>query len=43
VTIEVNGRTTTARVVPSLATLCRTLLERGDPELAFTVEVAVQP
>ncbi|MBI2925689.1 MAG: hypothetical protein HYY24_08295 [Verrucomicrobia bacterium] len=39
VTLEVNGRATTRKVTPSLRTLCETLLRRGDPELAFTVEL----
>lgn len=39
--LEVNGRQTTCRVKPSLLTLCQTLLERGDPQLAFSARVEV--
>jgi pimeloyl-ACP methyl ester carboxylesterase len=39
VIIEVNGRSSTRELRPSLATLCQTLLERGDPGLAFTTKV----
>jgi len=39
VTIEVNGHSTTHKLKPSLETLCQTLMERGDPELAFTTRV----
>ena len=39
VTVEVNGKTTTHKVQPSLKVLCDSLLRRGDPELAFTVEI----
>jgi pimeloyl-ACP methyl ester carboxylesterase len=39
VTVEVNSHTSQHKVEPSLATLCRTLLERGDPDLAFTAEL----
>lgn len=42
VTIVVNGRAVfEGGLAPDLATLCRTLAERGDPGLAFDREVAV--
>ena len=34
-----NGDTSQFNVVPSFLTLCQTLLERGDPRLAFTCRV----
>jgi hypothetical protein len=34
-----NGRTRELTIRPQLATLCQALLERGDPELAFTCRV----
>jgi hypothetical protein len=43
VTLEVNGKSVTRRLEPSLRTLCLTLLRRGDPELAFTVELNLTP
>jgi transglutaminase-like putative cysteine protease/pimeloyl-ACP methyl ester carboxylesterase len=42
VVLEVNGRKTTRKLQPSLVTLCQTLMERGDPELAFTARVGVE-
>jgi predicted esterase len=39
VRVELNGRLTTRKPRPSLATLCETMLERGDPDLAFTAKV----
>jgi pimeloyl-ACP methyl ester carboxylesterase len=42
VAIEINGKTSRQRIKPSLRTLCRTLAERGDPDLAFTAEVPVK-
>jgi hypothetical protein len=39
VSLEVNGRTSTLKVEPSLRTLCQTLLQRGDPDLAFTASI----
>lgn len=39
VTVETNGRAVTRKATPSLSTLCQTLVERGDPELAFTAQV----
>jgi hypothetical protein len=39
VVLEVNGRESKRRVKPSLRTLCETLSQRGDPELAFTVRL----
>ncbi len=41
VTLEVNGKSTVQTVHPSLRTLCQTLAERGDPELAFTCELPI--
>jgi hypothetical protein len=43
VTLEVNGKVTTVEPRPSLLVLCRTLLERSDPRLAFTVAIEVSP
>jgi hypothetical protein len=37
VVFEINGRATTNQLRPSLKTFCQTLLERGDPDLAFSV------
>ncbi len=39
--IELNGATTTRNYAPDLGTLCRTLLDRGDAELAFTSSFVV--
>jgi hypothetical protein len=39
VLIELNGRKIIRKVQPDLRTLCSTLQRRGDPELAFTVEI----
>jgi pimeloyl-ACP methyl ester carboxylesterase len=39
VILEVNGKVSTLKLKPSLLTLCRTMLERGDPGLAFTAEI----
>jgi pimeloyl-ACP methyl ester carboxylesterase len=39
VTVEVNGKTTTQKIQPSLRTLCETMQCRCDPELAFTAEL----
>lgn len=41
VTLELDGQTTTQKLQPSLRTLCETLQRRGDPELAFTVEITL--
>ena len=43
VTIDANGQRTEHRPKPSLRTLCETLEERGDPRLAFTARVRVEP
>lgn len=40
-TLEVNGIKSERRLVPSLRTLCETLGRRGDPDLAFTAQVAL--
>lgn len=42
VAIELNGATTQLRLKPSLRTLCETLVQRGDPELAFTATIRVR-
>jgi len=39
--VECNGKGLNRRVQPSLRTLCETLHRRGDPELAFTAEIAL--
>jgi hypothetical protein len=36
-----DGKTQTVTIRPSLLTLCRSLLERGDPELAWTCAVSL--
>ena len=41
VSLEVNGKKTEHRLTPSLKTLCETLARRGDPELAFTTQIAL--
>ncbi len=38
-TLEINGKTSQTRIVPSLRTLCETLRQRGDPNLAFTARL----
>jgi hypothetical protein len=37
--VELNGKAQEIKIHPQLLTLCRTLLERGDPELAFTCRI----
>jgi predicted esterase len=37
--LEVNGKTEQRKLKPSLEILCRTLMERGDPDLAFSAEL----
>lgn len=39
VQLNLNGNTTSARLKPSLLVLCQTLLERADPQLAFTARL----
>lgn len=39
VTLRVNGKQTSHQLAPSLAVLCETMLERGDPDLAFTARL----
>ena len=41
VVFEVNGKVFKQKVTPDLRTLCQTMQRRGDPELAFTTEVAL--
>lgn len=43
VTVEVNGRAVPSKCQPNLRTLCQTLTRRGDPALAFAVEVPIGP
>jgi pimeloyl-ACP methyl ester carboxylesterase len=43
VAVDWNGQVSERKVEPSLTTLCRTLMERGDPELAFAVELSLSP
>jgi len=38
-TVTVNGKSTEIEVEPSFKTLAKSLMETGDPELAFTVEL----
>lgn len=43
VVVEVNGKTVVDRFLrPSVEVLCRTLLERGDPKLAFTSKITIE-
>jgi pimeloyl-ACP methyl ester carboxylesterase len=39
VTLELNGKSVSHTLKPSLKTLCETLQRRGDPELSFTTEL----
>ncbi len=39
VKLELNGKTTSHKLKPSLLTLCQSLARRGDPGLAFTAEL----
>lgn len=41
VTIELNGKTSTRRIAPSLKTFCDTLARRGDPAFAFSAGFTV--
>jgi hypothetical protein len=40
--VVVNGKTQKSTVKRSLTTLCRTLAERGDPDLAFSAELPLK-
>ena len=40
--IEINGQKSERKLAPSLRTLCETLQRRGDPDLAFTAQIAVK-
>ena len=40
--VEINGQKSQRTLTPSLKTLCETLQRRGDPELAFTAQIAVK-
>ncbi|MDQ2799604.1 MAG: hypothetical protein M3Y13_08185, partial [Armatimonadota bacterium] len=37
--LDINGQKSQRRVSPSLRTLCETLQQRGDPDLAFTAQI----
>jgi hypothetical protein len=39
VSMEINAKTSSRKLRPSLLTLCQTMANRGDPELAFTAEI----
>ncbi len=41
VMLELNGRTRKIKLTPDLRTLCETMQRRGDPDLAFTAEIAL--
>lgn len=41
VKITLDGKTQTLKVRPSMFTLCQSVLERGDPELAFSCRISV--
>ena len=41
VALVMNGKTTRQKLKPSLRTLCETMQRRGDPDLAFTTEIAL--
>lgn len=41
--VSLNGRKQEVKITPSLATLCRTLSQRGDPQLASTCVVELVP
>ena len=43
VEFELNGKTVRRRLEPDLKTLCASLLQRGDPELAFSARVDLGP
>lgn len=43
VVLELNGKTSTHKLHPSLRILCETLQQRGDPELAFTSKLLLLP
>jgi predicted esterase len=40
--LEVNGKTSSRKIQPGLLVLCQTLMERGDPELAFTARLDLE-
>ena len=42
VALEVNGKLSTHQLQPSLLTACQTLLERGDPDLAFSARIHLE-
>jgi hypothetical protein len=41
--VALDGKTQEHTVRPEFVTLCRSILERGDPELAFTCQVRLEP
>lgn len=43
ITLTVNGKTSALNVKPSFATLCETMANRGDADLAFTARVPLMP
>lgn len=43
VRVDWNGRSSTLRLQPSLRVLGQTLLQRGDPQLAFTAQIDLPP
>ena len=42
VALDVNGKLSTHKVRPSVLTLCQTMLERGDPDLAFASRIHLE-
>ena len=43
VEISVNSERSVCKLTPSIRTLCESLVERGDPQLAFTVRLELKP
>jgi predicted esterase len=41
--VTLNGKASEVKITPALATLCRTMAERGDPNLASTCVVSLAP
>ena len=41
--VELNGKTSKHRLQPSVRTLCETLVETGDPNLAFAARLTLRP
>jgi hypothetical protein len=40
--VSVDGKTRVLKVRPRFLTLCRSMIERGDPELAFTCQIRLK-